>query len=338
MMRKQYEQGKFCDVIVRCVVLPEQELQEQEQEEQSSNNSSSSINRRKRSAMTTEAPRRSRRRGSNSQQQLQVHDEMQNKEDEHESANQATPLMSVPQPRTTDILCHAIVLCACSPYFESSLGGEWNEAQTKTVEVVLENDQAVEDMKLLIKLCYSGSYTNDGEKLIDRTTRMRLAFLGNAFEIKSCVWECLRSPIDDLNPTNALTTLDDVPEELRGHEAMARVTVKIIEILAVMIDEWTPSDPPAATDKETKQKIVTPLASALGPVHRLFGESSCLNFHVATFYAYLPLKPHVLALPLTVMEELLASDALHLTTENELYTLLLDPTNDDRQQQRLQWA
>jgi hypothetical protein len=142
------------------------------------------------------------------------------------------------------------------------LGGEWNEAQTKTVEVVLENDQAVEDMKLLIKLCYSGSYTNDGEELIDRTTRMRLAFLGNAFEMKYCVWECLRSLLDDIDPTNALTTLDEVPEELLGHAAMARVIVRVVEVLAAMFDEWTPSEPPTASEKELKEKIVIALASA----------------------------------------------------------------------------
>lgn len=70
-----------------------------------------------------------------------------------------------PNARTADILCHAIILSACSPYFDTSLSGEWNEAQTKTVEVVLENDQAVEDMKLLIKLSYSGNYARDGENL-----------------------------------------------------------------------------------------------------------------------------------------------------------------------------
>jgi len=67
----------------------------------------------------------------------------------------------------TDILCHANVLCARSPYFESCLDGEWSEAQIKTVEIVLANDQAVQNMKLLIKLSYSGSYIYDEEELLD---------------------------------------------------------------------------------------------------------------------------------------------------------------------------
>jgi hypothetical protein len=103
-------------------------------------------------------------------------------------------MLAPPQAHTTDIICHAVVLCARSSYFEAALSGEWNEAQTKTVEVELENEQAVQDMKLLIKLCYSGSYTKeDGEELLDRSTRMRLAFLGNAFEMEDCVAECLAS-------------------------------------------------------------------------------------------------------------------------------------------------
>ena len=137
----------------------------------------------------------------------------------------------------TDIICHANVLCVRSPYFRACLGGEWNEAQTKTVEINLENDQAVQDLKLLLKLCYSDSYIKDEDELLDRSTRIRLAFLGNAFEMQECVGECLGSLADDLTPTDALTFLDDVPEELHGHDAMKSVTAKVVEILANRIDE-----------------------------------------------------------------------------------------------------
>lgn len=55
--------------------------------------------------------------------------------------------------------------------------------------------------------------------------------MGNAFEMQECVWECLRSLMGDLNPANALTTLNEVPEELRGHEAMVQVTIEVVEVL-----------------------------------------------------------------------------------------------------------
>lgn len=119
--------------------------------------------------------------------------------------------------------------------------GEWAESQTKTVEVTLESEQAVEDLKLLIKLCYSGSYTKEGGGLLDRSTRMRLAFLGNAREMQDCVSECLGSLADDLTPANVLTGLDDVSEELRGHEMMADVIKKIVEFLADMLDSIRPA-------------------------------------------------------------------------------------------------
>lgn len=85
------------------------------------------------------------------------------------------------------------------------------------MEVVLEDEQAVRDMRLLIKLCYSGSYIRDGGEPLDRSMRMRLAFLGDAFEMQGCVWECLASLVDGLTHSDVLTTLEDVPEELLGH-------------------------------------------------------------------------------------------------------------------------
>jgi len=113
-------------------------------------------------------------------------------------------------------------------------------------------------MKLLIKLCYSGSYIRDGGELLDRSTRMRLAFLGNAFEMHECVWASLA---DDLTHADALTLLDKVPEELRGHEAMAGVTVKVVEILGSVLDKWTRSNPPTASQKDLKQKTIDALAT-----------------------------------------------------------------------------
>jgi hypothetical protein len=239
-------QGKLCDAILRCVVLPEAEEQEQ---------SSTS---KKRKATDTEVPCRPLRSSSSSinQQQGKEHQHAQDEDvpDEIVSREEGGAEMPAPpQAHTTDILCHAVVLCARSSYFEAALSGEWNEAQTKTVEVELENEQAVQDMKLLIKLCYSGSYTKeDGEELLDRSTRMRLAFLGNAFEMEDCVAECLASLVEDLTPTNALTILDDVPEELRGHETMKGVTAKVIEVLTGSLNTMTQSYPPTASEKDTK--------------------------------------------------------------------------------------
>jgi hypothetical protein len=276
-LQEQYEQGKFTDVCVRCVVLPEQQQQEVEEEEE----------------------------------------EEDDEDEEYDEEDDAHDVENENGGRTT-----TDIFCAYSPYFASSLSGEWNEAQTQTVEVVLENEQAVQDMKLLIKLYYSVSYIRDGGELLGRSTRMRLAFLGNAFEMHECVSECLGSLTEDLTPANVLSALDEVPEELCGHEAMPIVTAKVVALLGDMLDKCTQSDPPTAIQKEPKSAIVNTLVKALGLVDKLFDQGKWIKFFDNSFYTCLPLKPHVLALSPTVMEALLASDALHASTENEVYTLL----------------
>jgi hypothetical protein len=335
-LQEQYEQGKFCDVRICCVVLPDPKGQEQQQEdnvkdkgERSPTDLSSPLQKDGEDANDTEDEDESLASVPVSPQQSQQNQPQQEedeKEDEHKpkdvNAGSFSPPPLPSQTRTTDILCHANVLCARSPYFASSLGGEWNEAQTKTVEVVLENEQAVQDMNLLIKLCYSGSYIQDEEEPLDVRTRIGLAFLGNAFEMQDCVWECLESLKEGLSVLDALTILEDVPEELRGHGAMAGVNEKVVAILSKALNEFTESDPPTAAQKQWKQMVGDALANALGPVNQLFGESSWLKTPQNHFYTCLPLKSHILALSLTAMEVLLASDALHVSTENEVYTLL----------------
>ena len=130
-LRAHFLQGKLCDTILRCAVPPEPEEQEQ---------SSSS---KKRKATSTEAPCRPLRSSSssssgNQQQQPPQQPQYAGKGKAKQGGGAAT--LAPPQAHTTDILCHAVVLCARSPYFEASLSGEWNEAQTKTVEVELENE------------------------------------------------------------------------------------------------------------------------------------------------------------------------------------------------------
>lgn len=91
--------------------------------------------------------------------------------------------------RIVDIPYHSVVLTARSAYFNSSLGGEWVENQKKIVEIALEDQQAVDDLRLLLKLNYSSSCINDNGCAIDKPTRLRLIFLANAFEFKEAVKE-----------------------------------------------------------------------------------------------------------------------------------------------------
>jgi len=89
------------------------------------------------------------------------------------------------------------------------------------------------------------------------------------------------------------------------------------------LDKYTQSNPPTAGETRTKQDLGNALAKALGPVGHFFGQSSCINRIANTLYSCLPLKPHVLALSPKTLEAVLASAALQVATENEVYPLLV---------------
>ena len=51
-----------------------------------------------------------------------------------------------------DIPCHSAVLASRSRYFNAAFKGAYIENQERRVEIVLADSQAVDDMKLLVKL------------------------------------------------------------------------------------------------------------------------------------------------------------------------------------------
>lgn len=213
-----------------------------------------------------------------------------------------------PKPRIIDIRCHSIVLAARSPYFKAALDRGWVEARDKVVQLALANGQSVEDLKLLFKLSYGATYIKEDGVLIDKATRMRLAFLANALEFGDCIDECIASLSDKLTLEDALTCLEkDVPEELREHPAVVKLSAKVVDILLRAVGDLTKGiaeeedkddvaiasikiikglgrvigaltecvtsgeDMEKAT-KEALQKAADALAKELGPVHDLFEE------------------------------------------------------------------
>ena len=106
------------------------------------------------------------------------------------------------------------------------------------MEIVLADAQAVEDLRLLIKLSCGVSYVEDSGMRLPNSTRLRLAFLGNAFEFVDCVQECLQSlSEEDMTLADALSLLDEMPEELWEHEAALTIRIKIINVLVKERDE-----------------------------------------------------------------------------------------------------
>ena len=96
-------------------------------------------------------------------------------------------------PEPIDIPCHAVVLCARSPFFSSALGGGCAEARSSIVEIVLDNEQMVEALRLLLKLNYTRSYTEDESGPLDDCMRLRLAVVADRYGFGECLDECIVS-------------------------------------------------------------------------------------------------------------------------------------------------
>lgn len=139
----------------------------------------------------------------------------------HRSWRWSDPLSSTPrQERIIKIPCYFPILNSRSRYLKAALRNAHVENQQKTVDIVLADDQAVEDLKLLIKLSCSLSYVEDSGVRLSNSTRLRLAFMANAFEFVDCVQECLQSLSEEkLTLEDASSLLDEMPEELWEHEA-----------------------------------------------------------------------------------------------------------------------
>jgi len=111
------------------------------------------------------------------------------------------------------------------------------ENQQKTVKVALADAQAVEDLKLLVKLSCGLSYVEDSGVRLPMPTQLRLAFLGNAFEFMECVQECLQSlSEEELTLECVITLLDEMLEELWEHEEAMAIRSKIITVFKEEVD------------------------------------------------------------------------------------------------------
>ena len=175
-----------------------------------------------------------------------------------------------------EIPCKSAVLSARSAYIKACLQGEWREAGTRTVDITLEDEQAVADFQLMLKLSYSASYTKDGLVPLDRETRLRLAQLADAYEMTDCVTECLLSLADNVSLEDAIACLDQVPGRLAAHPATAALKEKLIPIVAQGIEFQataffgTPAETEASRDLIARAGST--LAGWIGPVSDLFQE------------------------------------------------------------------
>lgn len=129
--------------------------------------------------------------------------------------NDGRPTHSAPE--TIDITCHSVVLAARSPYFAASM--ESGFSTSRSVNLTLPDEQAVRDLRLLLKLNYTGCYIADETgATLDYDTLLRLAVLGEAFEFTECLDQCMGFLEDGL--VQGKIHWDDIPEKFHGHECV----------------------------------------------------------------------------------------------------------------------
>lgn len=185
---------------------------------------------------------------------------------------------------------------------------------------------------------------------LSHSTRLRLAFLGNAYEFVDCVQDCLQLLSEEnLTLAEAFRLLDEMPRELWEHDAAMPILCTVIKVLREKAEEQIkrrkegtcdPKYMAAVLEKKVAKALVNiidelgpmrgstveearhqalkqageALGKVFGPVNSLFEgvaiERGFPKLSRSTFYTVLPLRADVRGLSKVVMEVLLGLETL----------------------------
>ena len=124
----------------------------------------------------------------------------------------------------------------------------------------------------MVRLSYLPSYTKDGDKALDKSTLIRLASMANAHEFHDAVNECLTAVGKGLSFEEAVTCLDELPQNLRHIDATKLLLEKAREVLVKGLGD--PSILGLEEEEEAREDMLKKgadaLATYLGPVSKLF--------------------------------------------------------------------
>ena len=93
------------------------------------------------------------------------------------------------------------------------------------------DEQELEDLKLLIKLCYSDSHAHDAGALLPIDTRLQLAVRVDALEVVGAVNQLVASLSLGLNFEQALTCLEALPPAVEQHAGISGVRDRAAQVL-----------------------------------------------------------------------------------------------------------
>ena len=138
----------------------------------------------------------------------------------------------------TDIKAHSVVLSASSAYFDRALSGEWTEAAKRRVELTVDDEEELEDLKLLIKLSYTDSFNRVKGELLPFQTRVRLAVRAGALEFVEAVDRIVASLPRGLDMEGALLCMENegrLPPTLEAHAGMSALQEEVDKVLAAAL-------------------------------------------------------------------------------------------------------
>lgn len=138
---------------------------------------------------------------------------------------------------------HGAVLASRSPYFLRALTS-FRESTDKTIVLRLKDEEAVQDMKLLLKLTYTASYVKDNGRPLDKLQLLRLLRLADANEMTDCVVECAVAlcPVADYD--EAVQICQAIPDSVLSHRGLEPLLKDGGDVIAKALPPastlWTP--------------------------------------------------------------------------------------------------
>jgi hypothetical protein len=89
---------------------------------------------------------------------------------------------------TKTLKVHGTVLMQRSAYFERALKGAFQEGRDKTITLIFDDEEALEDLQILIRLAYQPTYSQGlRAQNVDKYQTLRMLVLANGYEMMTCV-------------------------------------------------------------------------------------------------------------------------------------------------------